>query len=545
VNDYRGLYQTLQPRLQELDARRVRIRNAIIGGIVSVLLGIQSCSLAFEPPGFVAAHPAARFAPPAFLALMLFCFGLAFVRFLIPGVTGYLNYRAHFKKDVVASLVRAVQPGARYFPDRHLKREVYDQSRLFRMQLDKFRGDDLLQGSVGDTPFECSELDASYTTGSGKNSTTHRVFTGLFFRIDFDRDCAGHTVVKSVEAKGADRAGMEAVELGDAAFEEAFTAWSTQPDAARALLTPELRERLVALDNRVAASLHFAFAGRTVYAAADYGKQLFEPGIVSALKESELRALAAPFALADDLVRALGLETRRRPADAAFHTGGFKVDGMEALAQRITSGGDVGLAEVAEAAAAESDSGPIVPPMNPYPRVTDTGMSLEVRYPATLATLFVLVIGALLTPLLAASVWNLAAGPDFAAQLRPLLAERWPGGSALGEAWIEHPTGFLAGSLFLWWMFAGTLLSRPTLVTIDSAGVAIRRLLLPWSLTLPLDVIRRVDARNRSITFVRSDRGLLRSMVMASPNLRDDMEARWLAAQLRQALKRSGWRPVG
>jgi hypothetical protein len=508
---------------------------------VSVLLGIQSCSLAFEPPGFVATHPAARFGPPVFLALMLFCFGLAIVRFLIPGVTGYLNYRAHFKKDVVASLVRAVQPGARYFPDRHLKREVYDQSRLFRTELDTFRGDDLLQGSIGDTPFECSELDASYTTGSGKNSTTHRVFTGLFFRIDFDRDVAGHTVVKSSEAKGAEPAGMEPVALGDAAFEEAYTVWSTQPDAARALLTPELRERLVELDDRVAASLHFAFAGRTVYAAANYGKRLFEPGIVSSLKEAELRALAAPFAIADDIVRALGLEKRRRPADAAFHSGGFKVDGMEALAQRITSGGDVGLAEVAEVAAAESDSGPIVPPMNPYPRVTDTGMGLEVRYPATFATLFVLVIGALLTPLLAASVWNLAAGPGFAAQLRPLIASRWPQASALGEIWIEHPTGFLAGSLFLWWMFVGTLMSRPTLVAIDTTGVAIRRLLLPWSLTLPLDVIRRVDAQNRSITFVRSDRGLLRSMVMASPNLRDDMEARWLAAQLRQALKRSGW----
>jgi hypothetical protein len=97
----RSLYQTLQPRLQELDRRRVRIRNTIIGGVVCVALGVKSCSLASQPPQFVAMHPAARFAPPVLWALMLLCFGLAFFRFLIPGVIAYMNYRAHFKKDVV------------------------------------------------------------------------------------------------------------------------------------------------------------------------------------------------------------------------------------------------------------------------------------------------------------------------------------------------------------------------------------------------------------------------------------------------------------
>src|SRR5687767_10794199 len=90
-----SLHQALQPRLQELDARRVRIRNAIVGGVVSVLLGIKACSTAFEPPQSLASHPAWRFGPLVLLALMLVCFGLAVFRFLVPGITGYLNYRAH------------------------------------------------------------------------------------------------------------------------------------------------------------------------------------------------------------------------------------------------------------------------------------------------------------------------------------------------------------------------------------------------------------------------------------------------------------------
>jgi hypothetical protein len=185
-----------------------------------------------------------------------------------------------------------------------------------------------------------------------------------------------------------------------------------------------------------------------------------------------------------------------------------------------------------------------VPPTNPYPRVTDTGLALEVRYPITVGTLIVLTLGLLLTAPLAASLWNLAAGESFAPLLRTIIESQWPRASGLGEAWIQHPTPFVFGSAFVWWMFAGTLLSRPGAVSVDANGVTVRKLWLPWSRTLALDVIRRVDIHTVSVTFVRSDRGLLRSMVTASPNLRDPMEARWLAAQLRQALKRSGWRPA-
>jgi hypothetical protein len=92
-------------------------------------------------------------------------------------------------------------------------------------------------------------------------------------------------------------------------------------------------------------------------------------------------------------------------------------------------------------------------------------------------------------------------------------------------------------------MFVGTLAYRPSRLTIDATGVTINRL-APGSVQVPLGVIRRVDANNRSLTFVRADRSLLRSFVMAAPNMPSDDEARWLAAELRKALKRVGWRPA-
>ena len=68
-----------------------------------------------------------------------------------------------------------------------------------------------------------------------------------------------------------------------------------------------------------------------------------------------------------------------------------------------------------------------------------------------------------------------------------------------------------------------------------------RRVFRPWSLTLPLATVRRLEASNRVAYMIRRDRGFLGSFVVASPTLRNDLEARWLVAQLRRGLAQAGW----
>lgn len=541
-NRIRGLFERLRPQLQRLEDRRRSLRNTIIGGVVLAALGVGSCATAFDPPFGLAQLPFWRQGPLAFALLSLACFGLAFVRFLVPGVTGYVNYRARFKKEVVAEVVRAVQPAARYYPDRHLKQEVYAQSRLFRTRLDSFRGDDLLQGVAGDTPFECSELETSYTTGTGKNRTTHSVFSGLFFRIDLDRQLGGHTVVQPPQAPGGDREGMQRVAIDDV-FEKSFEVWSTHPEEAHSLLDAAARERLLDLADSVG-SVHFAFAGRTAYAAVGYRRRLFEPSLAGALDEAGLAALAAPLGTADAVVRALGLDGRRRlPADPGFHSGGFAVGGMEAVAGRIVAEGDIGIEGLAEAAAAETAAAPAPAPARPFSQLTDTGFGLEVRYPFAFGTLFTLVMFLVLTPVVLATGANWAS-PSLGQELLGRVAERWPQARVAVAGLFASPTATLLGSLLFWWYFGSWVRYRPALLSIGPEGATLRRMFHPFALQLPLSVIRRVDASNRQVNLVRADRSLLRSMVMVTPYLPSEAEARWLAAQLRAALKRSGWRPA-
>src|SRR6185295_5308023 len=93
----------------------------------------------------------------------------------VPGITAYLNYRARFKRDVVAEIFKAVSPGAVYAPDRYITETIFDASGLFEKR-GTFRGDDLVRGRIGQTPFEASELQRQYSEGSGKNERTMLVF---------------------------------------------------------------------------------------------------------------------------------------------------------------------------------------------------------------------------------------------------------------------------------------------------------------------------------------------------------------------------------
>jgi hypothetical protein len=107
----------------------------------------------------------------------------------------------------------------------------------------------------------------------------------------------------------------------------------------------------------------------------------------------------------------------------------------------------------------------------------------------------------------------------------------------------EFPLGAMLSAAAASWLFGASLWSRPARLEVGPAGARVRRIYRPWALTLPLEAIRRVDVNDRSVYLVRSDRSLLRSFLLASAMVPSVDEARWLAAELRRALRQAGWQP--
>ncbi len=135
--------------------------------------------------------------------------------------------RARFKREVVAEIFKVVSPEASYAAHRGLTAEIVDASGIFSTR-GGTTSDDLVRGTIGGTPFEAAEVKRSYTTG-GKNSTTHVVFNGLFFHLDFNKALKGLTIVQpegSVPCELGPRDGLTQVELESPEFESKFAVYA-------------------------------------------------------------------------------------------------------------------------------------------------------------------------------------------------------------------------------------------------------------------------------------------------------------------------------
>lgn len=549
ATDLIRLYEKIRPKLDALEERRKSLRMVVVGGIVTAALGVGSGIVAFVgPPETDAAW--ARFVPAGATVLAFYFFATAFKRFLMPGMAAFQNYKARFKADIVTELVKAIQPGAKYYPERYLRREAYDRCRLFRRDLKGYTGDDLLQGAIGDTPYECSEVRAQIeiVTRDSDGDTSKRtedVFHGLLARVDFDAALQGHTIVETEQNKEAPRERLDRVAI-DAAFDARFTVTSNKPDEAKEILGRVVRTGLLSLADQVGAPLHVAFCDRSVYVAINYKRALLEPKIATSLSAQDLAPFVAPIDLADDIVRAFGLATSRRlPPDPDFHRGGFTIHGREALAKRVLAGkGDVEFDEIVDAAddARAAKEAPIEPPPHPYATIEDDGTSLRIGYGFTCGTLVVLLVVLAVSPVLAVAAWNWF-DPSAAEQLIAFAEPRSWRLKAAFEDLLPFPTVLFFGILVFWWFWWASLRHRPVSLVVSADGVRVRNLFSITSIVVPIEAIKTVKGENQRVYVMRNDRAFLSSYLTASP-LVADIEGRFLALQIRNALKRHGWRPV-
>ncbi len=310
--DLQQLYRSvLAPRLAALESERLRLRFTIVAA--GLLIGLPVVGFCQADVVGVVLPESARpwIAPVCFFLIFVGAF-VALLKLAVPGITAYLNYRARFKRDIVAEIFKAVSPGAVYAPDQSIAEAVFDASGLFAKR-GTFRGDDLTRGRIGQTPFEASELQRQYSQGSGKDEHTVVVFHGLFFHLDFNKTIRGRTVVQPAGTeswRGGSRADLTRVALEDPEFEKAFDVFSSNQVEARYILTPLLMERIVEIGRKTGKPIFVAFAGSSAYVAVHYGRALFEPSIATSTSFESLAEMADHFRLAELIVQELDLNTR-------------------------------------------------------------------------------------------------------------------------------------------------------------------------------------------------------------------------------------------
>ncbi|MGH7504128.1 MAG: DUF3137 domain-containing protein, partial [Longimicrobiales bacterium] len=181
---------------------------------------------------------------------------VAVVLFVGIGYTrAHAGYRDRYKDQVIRRIVEHFDAGLTYSPDGSITRAEFETADFFREDIERFRGEDLVEGCVGETRIRFSELhvEDERKRGSGKNRRTERVtiFRGLFVIVDFPKEFRGRTTVLPDTAQrflggiGQTLQSMnfmrgELIKLEDPEFERHFVVYADDQVEARYLLSTSL-----------------------------------------------------------------------------------------------------------------------------------------------------------------------------------------------------------------------------------------------------------------------------------------------------------------
>ena len=326
--EFQEFYQaTLLPALRALEARRKQIlgRIVLVAGVV----------LAVALPLALLVLSQGSGPSPMIMVIGVVLVGGA-IGLAARGFSG--GYTRDFKDRVIGSIVRFFDDALQYQPYDGIDEGAFHDCGIFTQQIDRYRGDDLVRGRIGETEIAFSEVHAEYKTtttdSKGRRQTHwHTIFRGLFFRADFNKNFAGRVVVlpdtaqrllgsfgQTLQKLSFGRGAL--IKLEDPEFEKLFVVYGTDQIEARYLLSTSLMRRITDFKQKCGRPLHLAFAGSRIFVAISYDRPLFEPRIFRTLLEpAAVQEYYRDLQLALEIVEDLNLNLRIWQAER-LETGG-------------------------------------------------------------------------------------------------------------------------------------------------------------------------------------------------------------------------------
>jgi len=276
-------YNELYPDLQELEKERKALRSKVIGvfGFITLItLGIIYMVGEGDGDGD----------------------GVFFVGALGFAIAGFAyklmikDYTFEFKEKIIRPLIKAIDDNLKYSPTLHIPQHLFTASRLFTKDIDRFSGNDLVRGDIGDVNLSFSDIHAEYETRDSKGkSSWHTIFRGLFIAADFNKHFKGSTVILPDSAEktfGSLIGGWlqknnigrnDLVKMDNPEFEKAFVVYGSDQIEARYILTHSMMKRLLDYKERTQQDIYISFINTKIHLGIYYDKDLFEPTLFTSL----------------------------------------------------------------------------------------------------------------------------------------------------------------------------------------------------------------------------------------------------------------------
>lgn len=223
------------------------------------------------------------------------------------------------KEQIVTPLITFVNPSFQYSPADHVSESEFLESNFYHKSIvDHFRGDDLVEGYIGETHVRFSELTAQKVERTGDNKERSvTVFQGLFFVFDFKKDFEGSLYVmpkrglftgdhsSRMRKTNQTRERLHQVEMENGLFNDEFDVRSTDQHTARYVLTPALMEALMKLKQETEDDVMFSFVDGKMYLALHTGSRHFNFNMFTEIGEHTVLGyfndLRYTFSIVDEL----------------------------------------------------------------------------------------------------------------------------------------------------------------------------------------------------------------------------------------------------
>jgi len=286
--DFKNYYdQILVPELKELEIKRLRLAGRartliIIELVIYIAVIIYALFLRPEQKDLPGPDMGLIFLIVGSLIVLLIIFV-----FTLVGISK--NFRVLYKENIIGRLVNEISDELEYFPGDHIQTHEFKASKIFRGNIARYQGRDLVTGSLKGIPFRFSWLNVYTKTMHDKQSKSsmHKLFAGIFYVADFQQSFKADVVVfpnmANVLRMGAlgkliqDALMGKRMDLGDEEFRKNYAVFSEDPENAEVMITPGLMQWILDFKNTTNSQVFVSFAANKLNIGAYMKRNLFEP----------------------------------------------------------------------------------------------------------------------------------------------------------------------------------------------------------------------------------------------------------------------------
>ena len=318
INNLENLYHSeLKPKLLQLDSKRLLIKNKIIKYVLYSIIVLLVSLFPLLSPLISKAFP--------FLTIITFI--LCIVISVLNINPLWKNYHSQFKEQIIKQIINFIDKSLIYMPKQKISKNEFIKCNIFRHNIDRYNGDDYVEGKLEFTDVKFSEIHAEYmtTTTDSKGRTQvhwHTIFKGLLFSIDFNKNFKVKTYVLTDTAEKLfgflgkklqkmNKIRGELISLENTEFESEFAVYSEDQIESRYILTPSLMENILAFKKHTKKNIQLSFIDSRLYVAVPYSNDLFEPKLFGDIVDIKyINQYYNDLNLVLELVKTLNLNTR-------------------------------------------------------------------------------------------------------------------------------------------------------------------------------------------------------------------------------------------